>query len=390
MKSNSQFIKVFFIIWICSLIVLNGSSNLIQVASKNSTEVNWKVKSQGMASFWNLTGTYMWTWVYYNGQIETEEQYKTVAGILIDETLENFTWSKTAATYPWCSGSGTEEDPYVIEYVYIDGQFTGNIYLQYSNILIRNSKAYFIIRNCSLHKAGPNDNAGVYLHNTTNGIIYRNDLTYNHDGVHLFESHNNIISENEIVSNHSLMVGTGNGICLDGFGNGNGSCNNTVEDNIIINHYGGIGVWFSLNNTITRNFLNNTLFGHFPDDGIFLIDSNYSYVTYNVFAGDYADFPNPYGDYIINEQNCVGNVIDNNFGGIGTSATSQLRVLSSDSWFTLSNSNYNYIYGNILLKSTNQPIIPGYMIYLIFIVGLMSLIVISTILKKKVTFIIRS
>jgi parallel beta-helix repeat protein len=367
------------------VLVVAGYLNLIQVPSIDSVKLNGNIKNQGTTPFWNLTGTCMWTWVYHNGDIETDEYFKTVAGILVDETLENFTWRKIAATYPWCSGSGTEEDPYVIEHVYIDGQFTGNSYWIYSNILIRHSRAHFIIRDCSLHKAGPNDNAGIYLYDTTNGVILRNNLTYNHDGVHLFESYDNVISENDIMSNHSLMVGTGKAIWLDGYGNGNGSCNNTVEDNIIIDYYDGIGVYFSLNNVITGNFLNNTLFGYFPETGLYLYCSNYCSITFNTFAGDYANYPNPYGDFIINQENCEGNVIDGNFGGRVTIATSQLRVQNSQSWFTLSSSNHNYIYGNILLKSTIQPTIPGYSVFVIIIVVLLGLIGFSIFLRRKLT-----
>ena len=125
-----------------------------------------------------------------------------------------------------------------------------------------------------------------------------------------------------------------------------------IEDNIIINHYGGIGVWFSLNNRINRNFVDNTLFGHYPTGGIYLSNSNYCYITFNTLAGDYADYPNPYSDSIIDEENCVGNTI----------------------------------YGNILLKTNpiEESLIPGYIIHLIIIIEVISVIAISIHLKKKV------
>ncbi len=383
--------RAIFLIWMFIIILITGCLELTKDKSKASIEFSTNIeKNLKLPSFWNLTGTFMETYVYHNGDIVTEEQYKTVAGILIDETLENFTWSKTVATYPWCNGSGTKEDPYIIEKVYIDGQFAGTTYLIYSNILIRHSRAYFTIRDSSLHKAGPNDNAGIYLYNTTNGVLTRNNCTYNRNGIYLFESHNNSITYNRMLSNHSLIVGTGKAIFLDGYGNGNGSCNNTVEDNIIINHYDGIGVWFSLNNKINRNFLNNTLFGHFPDTGLYLCDSNYSYITFNTFAGDYADYSNPYGDSIINEQNCVGNTIENNFGGSGTSISSSLKIQNSESWFYLENSNYNYIYGNKLIRThpITKSVIPGYIIYIIIIIEVMSVIAISILFKKKLTNVI--
>ena len=248
---------------------------------------------------------------------------------------------------------------------------------------------HFIIKNCSLHKSGvyADWNAGIFLYNTINGQLIDNDFTYNCHSIQLFESHNNTISFNSMLSNHDGdLVGFGSGIVLEGYGNGMGSCDNFVTNNTIINHYQGIVVFQSVNESISNNFIKDTLFGYFPHGGIYLRDTNYSDVTFNVFAGDYADFPNPYGDYIINEQNCVGNDISDNFGNYTSFSTNKLfTAQESATWFYLESSNYNYVYGNRLLKSNpiTQLTIPGYIIYLIFIIELMSLIVISTILKKK-------
>ena len=112
-------------------------------------------------------------------------------------------------------------------------------------------------------------------------------------------------------------------------------------------------------------------------------------MTYNVFAGDYADYPNPYGDFIINEQNCVGNVISNNFEeNNGSSSGSVLTAQDSDSWFSLENSNYNYIYGNILLKTSTkiatEPKIYGYFINILIVTIFMGIIVVLTSFKKQI------
>jgi parallel beta-helix repeat protein len=362
-----------------------GFLNLTKDTSINSVEFNVREQNLKTSFFWNLTGTFMMTYVYHNGDIETG-LYRTIAGILIDETLENFTWSKTAATYPWCNGSGTKEDPYIIEYVYIDGNFTGSIYPVYSNILIRHSRSYFIIKNCSLHKNGINEGGAIYLYNTTNGALLGNSFTYNCYGIYLFESHNNTIRFNNLLSNHDQeVVGTGSAIFLDGYGNGKGSCNNTVENNIMVNHYVELHISYSLNNIINRNFIKNTLFGYYPNTGgVYLYSSNYTSITYNTFAGDYADYSNPYGDYIIGEENCIGNVISNNFGQNASSASGKmLTAQEPKTWFTLVDSNYNYIYGNKLLKTITNPTIPGYTIGIILIIELMSLIILFMILRKK-------
>ncbi|MFX0035206.1 MAG: NosD domain-containing protein [Candidatus Hermodarchaeota archaeon] len=384
--------KIISIICIIFTLMQILSIITIEVQPQDLTANNLYPKKQPRtSSFWDLTGTFMTTNITHYGDLYTEEKYKTIAGILIDDTLKNFTWSETAAAYPWCNGTGTKEDPYVIENVYIDGKFVGKDYSYYSNILIRHSRVHFIIRNCSLHKSGvyADWNAGIFLYNTTNGVLLNNNLTYNRGSIQLFESHNNTISFNRILSNHDAEVGLGCGISLGGYGNGNGSCDNIVENNTIINHYSGIVVYNSVNDTINRNFIKNTLFGHFPDTGIYLVDTNYSYVTFNVFAGDYADYSNPYGDFIINEQNCVGNEISNNFQESNSSTSSSLSIAqNSESWFYLENSNHNYIYGNILLKSnpegTTEPKIYGYIINILIVFILLGIIIVVRSFKKQI------
>ncbi|MFW9949285.1 MAG: hypothetical protein ACFFKA_04060 [Candidatus Thorarchaeota archaeon] len=81
----------------------------------------------------------------------------------------------------------------------------------------------------------------------------------------------------------------------------------------MINHYLELSTSYSLNNIISRNYIKNTLFGYYPGiGGVSIYCSNYSTITYNTFAGDYADYSNLNGDYRIKEENCVGNYIFGN------------------------------------------------------------------------------
>jgi len=57
---------------------------------------------------------------------------------------QNWTW---AETQPWCSGSGTFEDPYIIENVTIDGGWGNCITIKYSD-------KYFRIENCTVINSG--------------------------------------------------------------------------------------------------------------------------------------------------------------------------------------------------------------------------------------------
>lgn len=340
---------IIFLILSGSILILENSKLI--VLNGNNIQNDYPRAS----SFYNLTGTYMETNIYENGDVLTGETQKIIAPILIDDTLENHTWSYINNTFPWCSGSGTLEKPYIIENVYIDGLYMSNTYIHYSNIIIRHSRANFIIQNCSIHKNGANERGSVFFYNVTNGIVQDNELYLNGNSIHLFESHNFIIRNNYIESIiDQLVVGTGKAVWCDGYGNGNGSCNNTIENNVIINHYDGIVAHFSVNLNITRNYLNNTLFGHYPDTGLYLADTNYSYITYNTFAGDYADFLEE-GQSVITQQNCEGNNITNAFIVYGSSASSSIKTQQENNWFNLIDSNHNYVYGNRIIKTEYNP-----------------------------------
>lgn len=367
----------YLIFFICLSILVSVNSNSILLEDQR-IQKDYPRSSSSSSSFYNLTGIYMETNIYYNGDILVGETSKVIAPILIDDTLENHTWSYINSTFPWCSGSGTFEEPYVIENVYIDGLYMSNTYIHYSNIFIRHSRAYFIIKNCSLHKNGANERGCLFFKNVTNGLILDNELMFNGNSIRLHESHNFTIKENYFESNHNqLIVGTGKAIWCAG-----GSSNNTIERNVIINHYDGIVARNAINLNITHNYLNNTLFGHYPETGLYLMHTNYSSITYNTFAGDYADFLEE-GESVITQDNCEGNTIADAFIVYGSSASSSIQTQQANSWFILSNSNHNYIYGNRIIKSNYNPIETigvNTMIFLLVGLAFISLIIV---LKRK-------
>ncbi|GAH16136.1 unnamed protein product, partial [marine sediment metagenome] len=88
--------------------------------------------------------------------IENIECSALKAPIFINDTAtgvnaHNWTW---AEEQPWCSGSGTDIDPYVIQNLIINGFETA------SCIEIRNSTAFFIIKDCTLYNSSASsDNA---------------------------------------------------------------------------------------------------------------------------------------------------------------------------------------------------------------------------------------
>ena len=268
----------------------------------------------------------MESFIYDNGEVLNEETDKIIAAILIDDTLDNHRWEDIKRSYPWCTGQGSVYHPYIIERVYIDGLYKGNTYINYANIYIRHSNAHFIIRDCSLHRCGANERGAIFLYNVRNGIIMNNELTFNGNSIHLFESHYCTIKNNYIKSSHEFIVGTGKAIWCDGYGNGEGSCNNIIESNVIINHYEGIVAHFSKNLRITKNYLNNTLHGHYTDSGIYLCESDYSIMIYNMFAGDYAKCLDKKIN-IITQDGCKGNII------YGTTVFRELNEFNFDLLF---------------------------------------------------------
>ena len=125
-----------------------------------------------------------------------------------------------------CTGNGIYSDPYVIEDLVIDANFTG------SCILIENSNVYFKIENCTVFNAVKND-AGIKLDNTTRGSVSGNNVNNNDYGISLMDSDNNTFSGNNVINNNG-------GNALIGISLIN-SDNNTFSGNNVIHNDPGIG-----------------------------------------------------------------------------------------------------------------------------------------------------
>lgn len=103
--------------------------------------------------------------------------------IYIDDMDSQFNWNRTALLYDWCSGNGTKNNPYVIENLTINGEGGRNC------IDIRNSNAFFTIKNCTLYNSGytfdlfnPQYRSAISLSYVSNG--YFNNLTCTPDNGH--------------------------------------------------------------------------------------------------------------------------------------------------------------------------------------------------------------
>ena len=106
----------------------------------------------------------------------------------------NWTWAKAQ---PWCTGNGTESEPYIIENIIINGVGSNQC------IGIYESNEYFIIRNCTFYNSRGTaaTDSGIKLLEVTNGKIINSYCLNNTIGIYLFESSYNTIAENSLYNN---------------------------------------------------------------------------------------------------------------------------------------------------------------------------------------------
>jgi len=113
-------------------------------------------------------------------------------------------------------GSGTENDPYIIENWDISAESA-------HGIEIRNTTAYFIIRKSLVENGRWGGYCGIYLENVANGKVENCIVENNYFGIRLYYSSNNAISNNLVENNL-------NGIRLEG------SSNNLLYHNNLVNN----------------------------------------------------------------------------------------------------------------------------------------------------------
>ena len=191
--------------------------------------------------------------------------------IYVNESDSNYNWAQTKLTYPWCSGNGLINDPYVIEDVVI------NAWDKDYCIQIIDSIAYFIIKNCTLFNATSySKKAGIALFNSDNGKIVNNTCHDNYNGIYLDDfCYSTNISYNHCYDNklgiYAYDLADNNYICgnlvtnsddgIMALETGGSADNNIIINNTVINSDGmGISVvaLFDMNGKHNR-IINNTI-----------------------------------------------------------------------------------------------------------------------------------
>ncbi|MFX1498052.1 MAG: ABC transporter substrate-binding protein [Promethearchaeota archaeon] len=249
--------------------------------------------------------------------------------IYIDDSDPNYDWSKTALENDWCTGSGSWGDPYVISNLEINGINLVDC------IEIKNSNAYFELRNCTIHQALQ---YGIKLSNTNNSLIYNNSIYDNPiGGLYAEYSNNHSIYDNKFwnitngyngygimlfFSNHCDVFH--NTITFNFAGIASGyNFDSHIFENTVRNNTLGIVTGYGSNTTIELNdVISSTL------HGIVLQETNETIVKNNLIMHN-----NYTGIYLIgyttgnNYNTITSNQIYNNRLGVGLNYLSDHNVI---------------------------------------------------------------
>jgi len=202
---------------------------------------------------------------YDCNNIKISNLYNTT--IQVDDLPNSIYDWEWAESQPWCSGSGTKIDPYIIENQVFVINNSGATCLS-----IKNSEKYFIIENCSFFDTLlSGSGSGVYLYNVTNANIINSRMHHKYQGVYLDHSYKNLIFGNNLTNNQErgiLTVESDNNnisknlVSFNKFGIflGGGSDNNTlIENNCSENSYGIKLYYADYNSFIKFRLLNDDI-----------------------------------------------------------------------------------------------------------------------------------
>ena len=181
------------------------------------------------------------------------------------------------------TGVGTYSDPFVIEDLIIDAGGSG------SGILIENSFIYVRIENCTIY----NGDTGIYLFNSLNTLILRNNVSNNNFGIRSIYSENFTILGNKAYNNEYYGISLGSSSEINVIGNEanhNNYAGIHLEDSIGINISGntanhnnyldwsmGIALTSSNRTIVSGNTLSDN-----RQSGIILYNSNNNTIQFNV------------------------------------------------------------------------------------------------------------
>lgn len=227
--------------------------------------------------------------------------------IIIDN---NEDFNQTASEEGW-NGTGTEDDPYLIENYEINARMSS------AGIYIGNTTAYFKIQNCSLHDAvniQEQVGNGIKFFNVSHGNIQNNLIELNYKrGVNINNSTEIILKQNIIANNHHIGLSITNSENITSYSN---SYTNNTNKGISLDKTNNVELF---NCDIKKN----------RNDGIYIKDTQNTNIQNNIIKNNSID-----GINIVNSNNT--NIKENNI------------TYNKDSGILTKNSNSAIIENNII------------------------------------------
>ena len=269
-------------------------------------------------------------------------------------------WTETVTAYDWCTGSGTESDPYIIQGINI------SIPDQEAHIAIKNSVEHFIIRSCSFSNIEHNMYtvsihhfsyfAGIFMEKAEYGLIENCTFTNIYIGVSMRSAENVVITNCRMIGSPTdNKTGFGGSILIEKAENVN------ITNNYFINFYHGLQIRDSENCIVDHNHIENLLAGVADADGIYFAEVNNSAITNNDFYGCIAITQQ--SDVIISGLSIAG--LGNNSINIDSSCHN-IRVFGNRFY----DMNGNLLGGSTSILAYDKPIILGTIVS-ITIIGIM-------------------
>jgi len=202
------------------------------------------------------------------------------------------------------AGSGTENDPYVIEGWDISAENA-------NGVEIKNTTAYFVIGSCYVHGGRDNGYDGIRFENVANGRIADVKSDNNYRGINFFSSNNNLIKSSTTENNTQ-------GIRLLS------SENNRIHHNNLENNTHGIRLEDSSNNTLTNNIMGNNEYY-----GMYLEGSDYNRIYHNSIVNNATQAHDNGSNYWDNGYQSGGNYWSD-YAGVDNYWGENQNLLGSD------------------------------------------------------------
>ncbi len=267
-------------------------------------------------------------------------------------------WSLTADTYDWCTGTGEWGDPYVIEDVFFNGSGSNH------GLTINNTNdVFFEVKNCMSNASTASYKAGIYLENSSNGLIADNNCSLNNIGIYLYDDcDNNTITGNDASNNTGSTRAYG--IYIVDYCD-----NNTISDNkASYNQANDYAYGIYLSETCAYNTLsgNNASYNQANIDGygFYLSES----CDYNTISGNNASSNtgdnDVFGIYlyddcdnnIITENDASSNTGDINVFGICLGYSDNNTISGNNASNNVANGASGEGYGILLYNSYNNTV----------------------------------